>query len=308
VEKSYRFVLIALVLFLSGCATREDAIILDNRTASLERKISYMSNSNEDQMSNLSQRVEKMEKKLEATVQPMQQIQANSTTQIEALKTQIQDLRGRVEAMEYRVNKEQNRFSETMTHDLKDLQARLQRVEKLTLPSTPPTPAGGTQGTPPPGEGVSKPEKAKEPGTAPKEEQKEVKETPKEKGKPKATPESSFAEAGALLKKQDYDGAQEKYEEYLKSSPKGKNVEEARFGLAECLYGKKDYEEAILSYQKLIKSFPKSKFIPEALYKQALSFINLKDTSSAKLLLGKIIKDYPKSSQANLAKKKLKSL
>ncbi len=292
-----------LFMILAGCATREDIIILANRTSSLERNLYQFRDSNEETTTKLSRRIEQTEKKTDSQLQPVLQNQADSTIQFESLKAQIQILQGRIEALEHSQKKEQAQLSESLPKDLKDLQDRLQRLEKMPPPLPPPP-------TPPvpPTEPGSKPEKAKEITRDSKEDQKEVKEPVKEKEKAKTTPEEIYEEAAALLKKQAYEGAQKKYEDYLKKAPKGKKVEESRFGLAESLYGSKEYEEAILAYQKLIKSYPKSKFISEALYKQALSFIALKDTGSARLLLEKIIKEFPKSGRAKLAQKKLKSI
>ena len=290
-----------LLMVLSGCATREDIIILANRTSSLERTLAQVRDSQEESKAALSKRMDQTEKRLDSQFQPILQNQADSTVQVESLKTQIQTLQGRIEAQEYSQKKEQMHLSDSLAKEVKDLQVRLQRLEKpapppASLPPTTPTDSG------------AKPEKAKEITRETKEDQKEVKEPVKEKEKTKSTPEDIYEEANGLLTKQSYEGAKKKYEEYIKIAPKGKYLEDARFGLAESLYGTKEYEEAILTYQKLIKSYPKSKHIPEALYKQALSFLSLKDTGSARLLLEKIVKDFPKSSRAKMAQKKLKSL
>jgi tol-pal system protein YbgF len=291
-----RLVWIGLIfIMLAGCATREDILILDRRTSSLERNLSQIKDANEETKTKLSRRIEQSEKKMDSQLNPVLQNQADSGVQQEALKEQIQILQGRIEALEHNQKKEQTQLSDSLSKDLKDLQARVQRLEK----PSPPTPSS---------EPGPKPEKGKEITRESKEESKETKEPAKEKEKAKSSPEEIYKEADALLKKQAYEGAQKKYEEYLKAAPKGKYFEEARFGLAESIYGSKDYEEAILSYQKLVKSYPKSKHIPEALYKQALSFIHLKDTGSARLLLEKIVKEYPKSSKAKPAQQKLKSL
>jgi tol-pal system protein YbgF len=287
-------VLPGLLVFFAGCATRDDAVILDRRTTALERNHYQLRDSTEDLKAGLSRRIDQVEKKMEAVVEPVQQNQANTTAQMETLKTRIQELQGRLETMDHSQKKEQARLSESLAKDLKDIQTRLQRLEQ---PPAPPAPSA---------EAAVKAEKTKEPVKEAKEEAREEKEPAKERAK--TAPEDLYEEARAFSKKGAFDGAKKKYEEYLKAAPKGKYVEEARVGLAEALYEKKEYEEAILAYQKLIKSFPKSRHIPESLYKQALSFIQLKDTSSARLLLEKITKEFPRSSQAKLAQKKLKSL
>jgi tol-pal system protein YbgF len=281
---------IILFMVMAGCAARDDIVILANRTSTLERSLLQVRDTQEENKNALTKRMDQNEKKLESQIQPILQNQANSTVQQDALKVQIQILQGRIEALEYNQKKEQVHLSDSVNKELKDLQARLQRLEKP--PPPPPSPA----------DSGTKPEKSKEVTQEAKEEPKEAKETGK------VSSEEIFETAQGLLQKQAYGGAKKKFEEYFKVAPKGKYLEEARFGLAESLYGTKEYEEAILTYQKLIKSYPKSKHIPEALYKQALSFLNLKDTASARLLLEKIIKDYPKSEQAKKARAKLKTL
>jgi tol-pal system protein YbgF len=281
---------LALFLVLAGCAARDDIVILANRASTLEQNLYQVRDAQEENKSALSKKIDQTDKKAEAQLQPILQNQANTSSQQEALKVQIQILQGRIEALEYNQKKEQSHLSESIAKEMKDLQTRLLRLEK---PPAPP---------PPPAESVTKSEKPKEVTPEPKEEQKEAKEAAK------VTSEDIFETGQTLLKKQAYEGAKKKFEEYLKMAPKGKFLEEARFGLGEALYGTKEYEEAILTYQKLIKSYPKSKYIPEALYKQALSFLSLKDTSSARLLLEKIVKDFPKSNRAKIAQSKLKSL
>lgn len=296
-KKHSWFFIFPLILILFGCASRDDVIILDNRISSLQHQILLQKDSVDGMQNSVSRRIEQTEKKVELSMQPVHQNQANTITQIETLKTQIEGLQGRLETLEYNQKKELTKQGDVWSKDLKELLIRLQKLEQQ--PSGAPSPQVD-QG--------NKPEKTKEMPLNSKEELKGSKETVKEKEKGKVVAEEVYEEALAMLKKQAFEGAQKKFEEYLKMDTKGKYVEDARFGLAESLYWSKNYEEAVLSYQKLIKSFPKSKQIPEALYKQALSFISLKDPGSARLLLEKIVKSYPKSIQAKAAQKKIKSL
>jgi tol-pal system protein YbgF len=297
-RKNLLWGMVGIFIFLTGCAARDDIIILANRTASLERSVYQIRDSQEENKIALTKKVDQTEKKVDSQLQPLLQNQANTSAQLEALKVQIQGLQGRIETLEHNQKKEQGNLNESVAKELKDLQARLQRLEKP--PPPPNVPAAAETGI--------KPEKPKEAFQEPKEEPKEPKVPSKEKEPAKASPEDIFEAAQNLLQKQAYEGAKKKFEEYLKAAPKGKNIPEARFGLSESLYGMKEYEESILTFQKFIKTYPKSKQIPEALYKQALSFQSLKDSASARLLLEKIIKDYPKSGQANKARVKLKSL
>lgn len=288
-----RFCLIALAGMLSACAAREDIIILANRTQALERNLYQLRDKTEENQVALNHRMEQMEKRIGSQLQPVLQNQADTTTQQEALKVQLQSLQGRIEVLEHNQKKGQVQLTEAWAKEIKELQTRLQKLEKSAEAAPPPATV----------EKEGKTERPKEPAKESKEEARENKESTA-----KGTTADLVDEAQALLKKQSYEGAKKKFDEYIKNNPKGKRLEEAFFGLGEALYGMKENEEAILTYQKLIKSYPKSKYLPEALYKQALAFLRLKDTSSARLLLEKIVKDYPKSPQAKQAKSKLGSL
>ncbi|MCJ7833767.1 MAG: hypothetical protein MUQ20_05240, partial [Deltaproteobacteria bacterium] len=109
---------------LAGCAAREDIIILANRTSSLERNLYQIRDSNEETTTKLSRRIEQAEKKMDSQLHPVFQNQANAGVQQEALKAQIQILQGRIESLEHHQKKEQTHLGESLSKDIKDLQAR----------------------------------------------------------------------------------------------------------------------------------------------------------------------------------------
>ena len=90
--------------------------------------------------------------------------------------------------------------------------------------------------------------------------------------------------------------------------PKSKQADNAQFWLGEVFYREKWYEKAILEYQKVIENYPKGDKIRGALLKQGFSFLNLDDKSNARLILRELIRKYPDSNEAEIAKKKLKTL
>ncbi|MBI4764243.1 MAG: hypothetical protein HY787_06535 [Deltaproteobacteria bacterium] len=216
--------LLGVILFMvmAGCAARDDIVILANRTTTLERTLFQVRDAQEENKNALTRRLEQTERKIESQTQPILQNQANATAQQEALKVQIQILQGRIEALENNQKKdqlhlkEQSHLSDSVTKEMKDLQARLLRLEK---PPTPPPPAADSG---------AKPEKSKEGAPDSKETPTEAKETDKAKETVKLSPEEIFEAAQSLLQKQAYAGAKKKYEEYFKAAPKGKYLEEAR--------------------------------------------------------------------------------
>ena len=147
-------------MVMAGCAARDDIVILANRTSTLERNLFQVRDAQEENKNALTKKMDQNEKKIESQIQPILQNQANTTAQQEALKVQIQILQGRIEALEHNQKKEQLHLSDSVTKEMKDLQARLQRLEK---PPAPP---------PPPADSGTKPEKSKEVTQESKEEPK----------------------------------------------------------------------------------------------------------------------------------------
>ena len=73
-------------------------------------------------------------------------------------------------------------------------------------------------------------------------------------------------------------------------------------------YSNKENDEAIVHFSRLFTKHPKSSFNKRGLLFMAKTFIRLKESGKAKQTLNQLIRRYPKSSQANEAKKLLKTL
>ncbi|MCK4390139.1 MAG: tol-pal system protein YbgF [Desulfobacterales bacterium] len=122
------------------------------------------------------------------------------------------------------------------------------------------------------------------------------------------TPEGLYARAKQLFDNGEYENARELFRSFLKDYPKSKMGDNAQFWLGEIYYRDKWYEKAILEYQKVIESYPKGNKTPSALLKQGFAFSNLGDEANARLILRELIRKFPNSNEANVAKKKLKTL
>jgi tol-pal system protein YbgF len=131
-----------------------------------------------------------------------------------------------------------------------------------------------------------------------------------EPSKPKAkkTPDELYAAAKQQFDRGEYEAAREQFQAFLDQHPKSKQADNAQFWLGEVFYREKWYEKAILEYQKVIENYPKGDKIRGALLKQGFSFLNLDDKSNARLILRELIRKYPDSNEAEIAKKKLKTL
>lgn len=80
------------------------------------------------------------------------------------------------------------------------------------------------------------------------------------------------------------------------------------FWLGVAYDGLNDNRNALASYHEIVSRFGKNPRAPMALSRQASVFLRLGDKSSAKLTLKKLIADYPKSDEVALAKDRLKNL
>ena len=112
----------------------------------------------------------------------------------------------------------------------------------------------------------------------------------------------------ASYREEKFEEAMDGFKDFLNKYPKSDYADNAQFWIGECYMSLKQHEEAILAYQEVIKKYPKGNKVPSALLRQAAAFLEIKDKTSSRLLLKKIIKKYPGSSEAEIARKKLKTL
>ncbi len=104
----------------------------------------------------------------------------------------------------------------------------------------------------------------------------------------------------------DFETAREGFQKLIKQHPKSKNADNAQFWIGEIYYREKWYEKAIIEYQNVIEKHPKGNKVPAALLKQGFAFYNLRDKANARLILTELLKKYPKSNESKIARQKLK--
>lgn len=110
----------------------------------------------------------------------------------------------------------------------------------------------------------------------------------------------------SLFDQKQYRQAVGKFKAYLKEEPEGANAAAAQFYIGESLYAQEKYEQAILEYQKIVTDYKKSNYVATSLLKQGQAFQASGDKGSATLLYQKVVRDYPKSWAAGVAKERLK--
>ena len=193
---------------------------------------------------------------------------AGQHVNIERLKEEIQILRGKLEEIEFTLNKKINTD--------KDRIARLEQYLHLE----------------PTGSGLKI---EKDSGIKPMS----------QAGK-KLTENEIYKLAKQAFDQGDFETAREGFQKLIKQHPKSKNADNAQFWIGEIYYREKWYEKAIIEYQKVIEKHPKGNKVPASLLKQGFAFYNLGDKANARLILTELIKKYPKSNESKIARQKLK--
>lgn len=110
------------------------------------------------------------------------------------------------------------------------------------------------------------------------------------------------------FKEKDFDGALERFSEFLTQYPTSKLAPNAQYWIGECYFGKNEYGRAIAAYEQVKAIDPASEKVPAALFKKGLAYLALKDRKKASAALTQVVEVFPKSPEAGKAREKLAQL
>jgi tol-pal system protein YbgF len=301
-------VIIGCFLLISGCAHQEDVIILDKRLSRVEtlsKKLDQRTSGLEDKTVQLDQQRQVSKKELEQnrsqlTVKiaeteesrkaenlKLRNQYAEIKSVLEALRDEVQSLKGRLEETEYMTQQRMNAADKSrkenmvkldrMAAQINQIDARIQYIEQyLNL------------------------EAAVDRSAAPAEATPEVER--------KLTDKELYLKAKQAFDEGDFDGARAGFEKIIKDFPKSENTDNAQFWIGEIFYREKWYEKAILEYQKVIEKYPNGNKVPASLLKQGFAFLSLGDKANARLILKELAKKYPETNEGKIAIEKLKEI
>ena len=125
---------------------------------------------------------------------------------------------------------------------------------------------------------------------------------------PGAREKALYDDAYATFKRGNIKTAKNKFNKFITAFPDSSYNINALFWIGECFYKAKDYAEAIIKYDEIIANHPQHPKAASALLKQGFAFLQLGDATDGKLILEKVISYYPKSDQAEIARRKLRSI
>ena len=211
----------------------------------------------------------------------------NFHTQIEALKQDLNGLRGQIEVL---VN--ENELAQKRQRDFYvDLDSRLRRIEQPDPPtmatSRPPSVAAGAESNAPtPSSRVVAADTPAATATG-------------------ATENGAYEAAYDLFKAGDYQGAITSFQSFLGNYPVSRFIPSAHYWIGNAYYALRDFDSAINTQRNLIKTFPDSAKAPDALLNIASSQREMNKIAASRKTLEELVARYPISDAADKAKQRL---
>jgi len=215
-------------------------------------------------------------------------------TQLEALKLELNKLRGQIEVLNNNVENNGKRQRDMYV----DLDSRLRRLEQQAPASTAPPPAAGA----PPVAGPGSPPAVAAPSVAT---------APPAGSAASGAPPDSAAETRAYEAAQgqrkigNYQGAIVAFQNFIRQYPKSTLAPRAQYWIGDSYYNLRDFKLAIAGQQVLIRTYPDSSSVPDALLNIASSQIEMGETIAGRRTLEEVVARYPLSEAAEKAKRRL---
>lgn len=283
VMKRLILVLFSFAFLLTGCvALQQDMAMMEDRLLTLEVENQELKKRMKSDLDTLGKDRQSSERSLRSQV-------AGMNANMESLRQELRLLTGRVEEVEYIVNRKVSGYEtagqksserlDEVSLSLSKLDQRLVQLEQyLNVEGKGAPPGAGTRTGP-------------EAGTP---------------GVPADSEKAIYEKGRQAYDNGELDKARQHFHKLIQSYPKSENADNAQFWIGESYYREKWYERAILEYQTVLEKYPKGNKVPAAMLKQGLALLQIGEKSSARLILKELVKKYPKAPESKIAAKKLK--
>ncbi|MBE0503069.1 MAG: tol-pal system protein YbgF [Desulfuromonadales bacterium] len=251
-----------IALLAGGCVPMERELRVDQDILSLKSRL----NSLEQGVDRQGQNRESIERQVEGMARRQADLQASQ----DALRVELQTVRGLIDDATARRREEQENLLLTQKDAglrLGNMDGRLLKVEKDLL---------------------------------------ELRTLQSAKVTEPAVAAENLYEQGRdlILNKGDGSKGRATLEEFIKARPQSELVPNAYYWIGESYYSEKNFENAIVQFQDVIEKYPAHSKASASLYKQALAFESLGEGRKATALLKKLIDTYPASDEAKKAKER----
>jgi len=207
--------------------------------------------------------------RVESSLADVRTFQAEQTSKLSTLESQLRSMSGRLEELEY-AQRQKSSSLDSLQSDISTLRKR--------VPPPPIVPAALLE-----------------------EDENNVGRLPSELAEP-------IGEGLQLMREGNFEKARSFWDDaiYLGSGTEWAAM--AMFWRGIALEGLNEQRKALETYLDIVARYPKYDRVPVVLLRQASVLIQLRDTKTARLTLNKLIADFPKSEQAGQARARLKDI
>ena len=122
------------------------------------------------------------------------------------------------------------------------------------------------------------------------------------------SPKDLYDTAYADYNKGRYPLAIQGFQEYLSAYPNTDLSDNAQYWIGECLSAQKKHKEAIAAFDKLLKQWPQSDKAAAALLKKGYALIDLGQKAEAVVQLQYVMHEFPAAEESRLARARLRSM
>lgn len=264
--------LLLILCWTAGCATRGDLQILERDTLDTRKRVVKLEKDMDLVRKTTNEEIQGSLKSFRRDMESMRKGAADLQAAQDAIRVDMQEMSGKTDDLKVLLQKraeEKSFLNEESERRIAALEDRLAKLEK-------------------------------------KLEEQKLNEA--KAAEAAVTPEGLYQSGFAAYKAGDMKKAVEILSQFLERYPKHELVSNAHYWIGESYYTEKNYEQAILAFQEVIRKYPKKEKAPAALLKQSMSFKELGDAKSARYVLKRLQEDYPRSEEAKKAKELLREL
>ena len=243
-----------------------------------------------NRLNDLEQRVDQIERSANNNQAGLLQLSAR----IDALETQLRDMRGQVEELQ-NSNEQLRKQQRDLYADLDRRLTALQGAAGATGGASAGAGSSGVAGTGNGGAAGSYVAGATTAGSAA---------APGDAGGDQA----AYSRAFDALKGNDYNSAITLFKDFLRQYPQSTLAPNAQYWLGEAYYVTRDLDDAAASFRAVGDQYPRSSKVPDALVKLGLTQIDQKRLTDARATLAQVVQRYPGTDAARLASSRLQNL
>lgn len=123
-----------------------------------------------------------------------------------------------------------------------------------------------------------------------------------------ADEKKAYTQAYETLKLRQFPQAIEQFNAFLARFPTGTYAPNALYWLGEAYYAERKFRAAIAEFEKVINNFPQSQKVSASMLKTGYSYYELADWSASRAILDKIVQQYPNTSASRFAQQRIKKI